>query len=62
MKIEEVINRINYLYKKSQNEGLTDEEKEEQKELRNKYIENVKKNFRGQLDNIKKDPNHKSEN
>lgn len=53
MKIEEVINRINYLYKKSQDEGLTDEEKGEQKELRQRYIENVKKNFIGQLETIK---------
>lgn len=56
MKIEEIIEKINFLYKKSQNEGLTEEEKVEQKELRGKYIENVKRNFRAQLDMIEKVP------
>lgn len=52
MKIEEMIGRINELYHKSQKEGLTEAEKEEQKELRGKYINNIKANMRGQLDNI----------
>lgn len=56
MKIEEVIERINFLYKKSQSEGLTEEEKIEQKKLRQHYIDNVKRNFRAQLDGIKKVP------
>ena len=56
MKIEEVIERINFLYKKSQEEGLTDEEKIEQKELRQRYIDNVKRNFRAQLDTIERIP------
>jgi uncharacterized protein YnzC (UPF0291/DUF896 family) len=54
MNIDELTNRINYLYKKSQAEGLTEEEKVEQQELRQKYIGNVKRNFRAQLDTIKK--------
>ncbi|MCB2311542.1 DUF896 domain-containing protein [Clostridium tagluense] len=54
MGIDELTNRINYLYKKSKEEGLTDEEKAEQQELRQKYIDNVKRNFRAQLDTIKK--------
>lgn len=52
MTMQETIDRINVLYHKSQNEGLTDEEKEEQKELRQKYILNVRRNLRGQLNNI----------
>lgn len=54
MKVEELVNRINFLYKKSKEEGLTEEEKIEQKALRQKYIDNVKRNFRVQLDTIKK--------
>ncbi|MBZ9636199.1 DUF896 domain-containing protein [Clostridium sp. FP1] len=54
MGIDELTNRINYLYKKSKEEGLTSEEKAEQQELRQKYIDNVKRNFRAQLDTIKK--------
>ena len=52
MKIEEVIEHINMLYKKSQEEGLSDKEKEIQQKLRRRYIDNVKRNFRGQLDGI----------
>jgi uncharacterized protein YnzC (UPF0291/DUF896 family) len=52
MNIEEVIKKINYLYKKSQEVGLTEEEKEEQKSLRQVYIDNVKNNFRQQLETI----------
>ena len=52
MTMQETIDRINALYHKSQNEGLTEEEKVEQKELRQKYILNVRRNLRGQLNNI----------
>ena len=62
MKIDEVINKINHLYKKSQSVGLTVEEKEEQKALRQRYIDNVKKNFAQQLDTIeKKEDNYGSD-
>jgi uncharacterized protein YnzC (UPF0291/DUF896 family) len=44
--------RINELYHKSQAEGLTDAEKEEQKNLRQAYVANVRANLKGQLDNI----------
>ena len=54
MNVDELTNRINYLYKKSKEQGLTGEEKIEQQELRQKYIDNVKRNFRAQLDTIKK--------
>lgn len=50
--IEDTIARINKLYHKSQAEGLTEEEKEEQKKLRREYIDSVKRNLTGQLDNI----------
>ena len=52
MTMQETIDRINALYHKSQNEGLTEEEKAEQKELRQKYILAVRRNLRGQLNNI----------
>ncbi|SHI88751.1 protein of unknown function [Clostridium cavendishii DSM 21758] len=53
MKIDELIERINFLYKKSKEEGLTSEEKLEQEKLRRQYIDNVKGNFRVQLQGIK---------
>ncbi|MGN0430730.1 MAG: DUF896 domain-containing protein [Lachnospiraceae bacterium] len=52
MSIENTIARINELYHKSQSEGLTPEEKEEQAGLRQEYIRNVRANLRGQLNNI----------
>ncbi len=48
----EKIKRINFLSKKSKDEGLTKEEKQEQELLRKEYIENAKKSLRSQLDNI----------
>lgn len=52
MKIEEVIENINRLYKKSKEEGLSDKEKELQQKFRQRYIDNVKRNFRGQLEGV----------
>ncbi len=49
---EEMIARINVLAKKSKAEGLTEEEKAEQQELRRAYIDSFKKNLRSQLNNI----------
>lgn len=46
------LDRINELYRKSKNEGLTDEEKKEQAKLRKRYIKSVRSNLRGQLNNI----------
>ena len=46
------IERINELYKKSKAEGLTDAERKEQKILRQEYMELVRRNLRGQLNNI----------
>lgn len=50
--MDEMIGRINELYHKSQKEGLTEEEKEEQAKLRSAYVASVRNNLRGQLDNI----------
>lgn len=47
-----MIARINELYHKSQAEGLTAAEKEEQQKLRQAYVAKVRANLRGQLDNI----------
>lgn len=52
MNIQEKIDRINELYHKSQNEGLNDEEKKEQTALRKDYIDSVKQNLRGQLNQV----------
>ncbi len=49
---ESRITRINELYHKSQNEGLTPEEKEEQIRLRKEYIAAIRGNLRGTLENI----------
>ena len=50
--MEELTKRVNELYHKSQDVGLTEDEKKEQDELRKAYVANVRKNLRGQLDNI----------
>lgn len=47
------IKRINELVKKSREEGLTEEEKQEQKALRQKYIDAVKLSLRANLDSIR---------
>ncbi|GAA0182896.1 hypothetical protein SH2C18_51810 [Clostridium sediminicola] len=54
MEFKEVIERINYLYNKSKNEELTNEEKVEQKELREYYIKVFKSNFRNEISKVKK--------
>jgi uncharacterized protein YnzC (UPF0291/DUF896 family) len=46
------ITRINELYHKSQAEGLTEEEKAEQIQLRAEYIAAVRANMRGTLNNV----------
>lgn len=49
---EELIRRINALAKKSREEGLTDEEKEEQAKLRKTYIAEFRQGMLGTLDNV----------
>lgn len=51
MNINEVIARINVLAKKAKTEGLTPEEIAERDKLRRIYIDSVKANLTGQLDN-----------
>ena len=52
MTMDEKIKRINELYHKSQAEGLSAEEKDDQARLRKEYINSVKVNLRSQLNNI----------
>ena len=49
---QKTIDRINELAHKSKKEGLTPAEKEEQKMLRQEYIEVIRGNIRSQLDNV----------
>lgn len=49
---ESRIQRINELYRKSKKEGLTEEERMEQAALRSEYIQAVRANLRGQLNNM----------
>ena len=59
---EEEVKRINELYAKSKSEeGLTEEEKVEQQELRQKYLQAVRENLRAQLQGYRYDPNAKKE-
>lgn len=53
MDIDKMIARINELSRKNKTVGLTDEETAERDELRQKYLNNFKRNFRQQLDSIK---------
>ena len=48
----EMIGRINELYHKSQGEGLTEDEKREQQELRQEYIRSIRTNMRANLNRI----------
>ena len=51
MNIQEVIARINALAKKAKEEGLSPEEIQERDRLRRIYIDSVKANLVGQLEN-----------
>lgn len=50
--MQEMINRINFLYHKSKNEGLSEAEKEEQQLLRRKYVDNIKGNLVANLESM----------
>lgn len=43
------LNRINILAKKAKSEGLTEEEVQEQKVLREEYLANVRSSFKNQF-------------
>lgn len=48
---KEMIERINFLARKSKNEGLSDEEKEEQTQLRNEYRAYMMRGFMASASN-----------
>lgn len=52
MTMDEKITRINELYHKSKEEGLTEEERVEQATLRREYVLSIRKNLRASLDNV----------
>jgi len=60
--MKKLIERINFLYKKSKEEGLTEEEKIEQQKLRREYINIIKGNVKVQLEGVEKisTPNRKN--
>lgn len=43
------VDRINFLARKSREEGLTEEEKQEQAKLRREYIESIRNSIRASL-------------
>lgn len=47
------IDRINELARKKKSKGLSEEEHQEQAELRAEYLESFRKNFRQHLDNVR---------
>ena len=50
--VKEKLDRINFLAKKSKSEGLTPQEAQEQAALRKEYLEEFRRGFRAQLENI----------
>lgn len=52
MNIDELTKRINELYKKHKEEGLSEDEHKEREELRKEYINRFKSNLREQLKGI----------
>ena len=50
MTVDELVARINALARKSRESGLTDEEKEEQKQLRQEYIGLYRRSLQNTLD------------
>ena len=51
--MDDLISRINELATKKKNEGLTPDELEEQVDLRKKYLDIFRGNFKSQLENTK---------
>lgn len=50
---QDCLKRINELSRKSKDEGLTDEEKKEQKKLREEYLKAFRQSFKNQLHSLK---------
>jgi len=60
--MDKLIKRINELYAKSKNEGLTDAEKTEQADLRKQYIQSFRQGVVNTMENVRivdKDGNKK---
>lgn len=49
---QEKLKRISELSRKQRSEGLTEEEKAEQKVLREEYIADIRRNFRQTLESV----------
>ncbi|GIP53646.1 MULTISPECIES: DUF896 domain-containing protein [Paenibacillus] len=52
MDIDTLVNRINELARKDKAEGLTEDEMLERAQLRETYLQNIRRNFRQQLESI----------
>ena len=52
---KEKLARINALYHKQKKEGLTEEEKQEQSQLRQEYVKTIKQRVRVQLANAQQE-------
>ncbi len=50
--MEKLIERINELARKSRGEGLTEEEKAEQAQLRQRYIQAFRQGFANTMENV----------
>lgn len=50
--MQELIEKINALAKKQREEGLSEEEAALQKELREKYLANIRASFTGHIESI----------
>ena len=55
---KELIDRINILARKQRSTGLTEEEKEEQQQLREQYLAGIRKQVIDQLEAVKKAQNN----
>ncbi|AZK47370.1 DUF896 domain-containing protein [Paenibacillus lentus] len=52
MDIDAMVKRINELARKNKAEGLTEDEMLERAQLRETYLQNIRRNFRQQLESI----------
>jgi len=52
MLTKEKLERINYLAKKAKSETLTQEEKREQQELRQEYLQSIRQSFTNQITSV----------
>lgn len=52
MDMKQMVDRINELYHKAKNEGLTPAEAEEQKTLRRQYVDNIKAGIAANMEHV----------